>query len=79
MTEYREDRTPPFCVYLMITEITLPSPGGSGTGHGHVLRDLQLVYYESIKRELNKRLLYECQCDERLKDKVEGSTRLCFF
>jgi hypothetical protein len=31
---------------------------------------------ETIKRELNKRPKYECQCDERLKDKDEGSTRL---
>ena len=35
-----------------------------------------LVYYESIKRELNKRLILECRCDERLKAKVEESTRL---
>ena len=29
-----------------------------------------------IKRELNRRLIYECRCDERLKSKTEGSTRL---
>ncbi len=34
------------------------------------------VYYESIKRELNRKLMYECRCDERLKAKAEGSTRL---
>ena len=34
------------------------------------------VYYESIKRELNKRLIFECRCDARLKAKAEGSTRL---
>jgi hypothetical protein len=28
-----------------------------------------------IKWELNRRLIYECLCDERLKDKTEGSTR----
>ena len=27
-------------------------------------------------RELNRRLIYECQCDERLKAKTEGSTHL---
>ena len=32
------------------------------------------VYYESINRNLNKRLVYECRCDERLKAKDEGST-----
>ena len=32
-----------------------------------------LVYYESIKRELNKRLMFECWCDARLKSKSEGS------
>ncbi len=36
------------------------------------------VYYESIKRELKRRPLYECRCDERLKTKVEGSTRLTY-
>jgi hypothetical protein len=33
-------------------------------------------YYETIKRELNKRLIYECWCDERLRSRVEGSTCL---
>jgi hypothetical protein len=34
------------------------------------------VYYESIKRELKRRLIYEYRCDERLKTKNEESTRL---
>ncbi len=29
-----------------------------------------------IQREINRRLTYEYRCDERLKDKVVGSTRL---
>jgi len=37
-----------------------------------------VVYYESIKRELNRKLIYECRCDERLKVKTEGSTRLVY-
>jgi hypothetical protein len=37
-----------------------------------------LVYYESIKRDLNIRLIYECRCDERIKTKTEGSTRLTY-
>ena len=36
----------------------------------------EVVYYESIKRELKTKLIYECRCDERLKTKVEESTRL---
>jgi hypothetical protein len=36
------------------------------------------VYYESIKRELQTRPIYECRCDERLKTKVEESTRLVY-
>ncbi len=36
---------------------------------------ISLVYYETIKRERNKRLIRECRCDERLKGKVERSTR----
>ena len=29
-----------------------------------------------MKRELQTRPIYECRCDERLKTKSEGSTRL---
>jgi len=36
------------------------------------------VYYETIKRELNKRLTHECPCDERLNVKVERSTHLTY-
>ena len=32
------------------------------------------VYYESIKRKLNKKLILDCRCDTRLKGKGEGST-----
>ncbi len=31
-----------------------------------------------IKRELTRRLVYECRFDERLKVKAEGSTRLTY-
>jgi hypothetical protein len=34
----------------------------------------KLVYYESMKRELKTRPIYECRCDERLKTKDEEST-----
>jgi hypothetical protein len=34
------------------------------------------VYYESIKRELNKGFIFDCRCDARLKAKAEGCTRL---
>jgi hypothetical protein len=33
---------------------------------------------EEIKRELQRILIYECRCDERLRDKAEGSTRLAY-
>ena len=36
----------------------------------------RVVYYESMKRKLKTRPLYECRCDERLKTKFEESTRL---
>ena len=39
-------------------------------------RTVVVVYYESIKRELKTRPIYECRCDERLKTKTEESTRL---
>jgi hypothetical protein len=37
------------------------------------------VYYEVIKWELKRRPIYECRYDERLKVKVEGSTRLTYI
>ncbi len=37
-----------------------------------------VVYYESIKRELKTRPIYECRYDERLKTKAEESTRLVY-
>ena len=36
----------------------------------------RVAYYESIKGELQTKLIYECRCDERLKTRVEESTRL---
>jgi hypothetical protein len=33
-------------------------------------------YYESIKRELKIRGIYECRCDERLQTKTKKFTRL---
>ncbi len=36
------------------------------------------VYYESRKRELKTRPIYECRCDERLKTKPEKSTHLTY-
>jgi hypothetical protein len=40
------------------------------------LEQVFFVYYESIKRELKRRLIYEYRCDERRKTKTEESTRL---
>ena len=37
-----------------------------------------IVYYESIKRELNKRLIVDSRCDARLKGKDEGCTHLSY-
>ncbi len=37
-------------------------------------RRCSFVYYESMKRELKIRPIYECRCDERLKTKTEEST-----
>jgi hypothetical protein len=33
-----------------------------------------VVYYKSIKRELKKRCIYECRCDERLQTKTKEFT-----
>jgi hypothetical protein len=40
------------------------------------LVNMDVVYYEEMKRELNSILIYECRCNERLRAKAEGSTRL---
>ena len=45
----------------------VPDPGPS------TWRNYESINYESIKRKLNKRLIYECRCDERRKAKAEGS------
>jgi hypothetical protein len=37
-----------------------------------------ILYYESIKRELQTRPINECRCDERLKTKTEESTHLTY-
>ncbi len=37
---------------------------------------LCVVYYESLKRELKRRLIHEYRCDERLKTKNEVYTPL---
>jgi hypothetical protein len=34
-----------------------------------------VVYYESIKREIKRRPIYECWCDASLKSEGEVSTR----
>jgi hypothetical protein len=43
-----------------------------------VVTILIVVYYESMKREVKTRPIYECRCDERLKTKSEESTRLVY-
>ena len=40
-----------------------------------LLKD-NIVYYESIKRELKIRSIYECRCDERLQTKTKEFTLL---
>ena len=49
-----------------------------GVMEDYKLRDLRafVVYYESIKRELKIRCIYECRCDERLQTKTKEFTRL---
>ena len=41
-------------------------------------RPFQFVYYESLKRDLKTKTIYELRCDERLKTKFEESTRLAY-
>ncbi len=44
----------------------------------HVGSVADLVYYGVIKRELKRRPIYECRCDERIKTKDDGSTLLTY-
>jgi hypothetical protein len=37
-----------------------------------------VVYYESTKRELQIKPMYECRCDERLQTKTKRFTRLSY-
>ena len=37
-----------------------------------------VVYYESTKREVKIRCIYECRCDERLQTKTKRFTRLSY-
>jgi hypothetical protein len=37
-----------------------------------------VVYYESIKRELKTKPIYECRCDERPQTKTKRCTRLSY-
>jgi hypothetical protein len=57
--------------------------------HRHIIRDHEnilseitkkntVVYYESIKRELKIKPIYECRCDERLQTKTKRFTRLSY-
>ena len=39
---------------------------------------MMFVYYQVMKRELNSILIYECRCNESLRAKSEGSTRLAY-
>jgi hypothetical protein len=52
--------------------------GGVYRCTGDVVHTSSFVYYESRKRELKTRPIYECRCDERLKTKSEKSTRLTY-
>ena len=38
-----------------------------------------VVYYESLKRELQTKPIQECRCDERLQTRFEESTRLIVY
>jgi hypothetical protein len=48
----------------------------------YIFNEIQyLVYYETIKKKLNRRLIYECRCDERLNLKLRdlNSSHILFF
>ncbi len=42
----------------------------------NIYNNMVVFYYESIKRELKIRCIYECRCDERLQSKTKEFTVL---
>jgi hypothetical protein len=72
----------PFTSFFFIFTPTcyLLPPSPTGFPLGNVLSvsppGIFVVYYESIKRELKIRCIYECRCDERLQTKTKDFTRL---
>jgi hypothetical protein len=62
-----------FTMILVFVLTVLTVRAGTTVFLPHVSR---FVYYESIKRELKTRPIYEYRCDERLKAKDEESTHL---
>jgi hypothetical protein len=52
------------------------SPGGGGEDYGPCT--IIVFCYEVMNRDLHRRTMYEYRCDERLKVKSEGSTRLVY-
>ena len=40
--------------------------------------EVEVVYYESMKRNRKIKPIYECRCDERLKTKTKEFTRLAY-
>jgi hypothetical protein len=46
--------------------------------HVNEIKKLLRIYYETTNRDLKRRLIYECRCDERIQTKSEGSTRLTY-
>jgi hypothetical protein len=64
---------------MSYTIIVFELPGDTSVfGFRNVLPKHIFVYYEETKRELNRILIYECRCDETLRSKPEGSTRLVY-
>ena len=55
------------------------SPIIIGVVVSHKQWSCHVVYYQTIKRESNRKLVYECRCDEKLKPKTDGSTRLGYI
>jgi hypothetical protein len=55
-----------------------PFPPWSSSRPSSLSKKSLVVYYESIKRELKIRCIYECRCDERLQTKTKEFTRLTY-
>ena len=62
-----------------LLEVSERGPDGSCRETRLVLNRCEETHRIEIKREIQRILVHDCRCNERLKDKSEGSTHLTYW